>query len=267
MRYIKYSLVLILLGFLFASCEKEDSSIIDPIKNFPVLISASVNPAVFDTNTVHAVAIANVTSVDPVKAVTAVVTNPNNTNMGTFSLHDDGVAPDQSAGDNIYSGYIDFSMICRIIGIYKTEFRAETEAGLFSGTITQNIELIKTQNLNPLISDLIIPDSLQRPIGSELNVAFLQVKVTDPDGLCDIQKAYFNSFKPDGTPSSGNPFDMYDDGNIQGHCDTTAGDGLYSLCIAIDSNAQLGYFKFIFNAKDRSDSTSNTLIDSIYVYQ
>lgn len=267
MRYLKYSLVLILLGFLFASCEKEDSSVIDPVKNFPVLISASVNPAVFDTNTVHATAIANISSVDPVKAVTAVVTNPNNTNLGTFSLHDDGIAPDQAAGDNIYTGYIDFSMTCRIIGNYKTEFLAETEAGLFSGTITQNIELIKTQNLNPVISNLIIPDSLQRPTGNELNVAFLQVKADDPDGLCDILKAYFNSYKPDGTPSSGNPFSMYDDGDIQGHCDSTAGDGKYSLCIAINNQAQIGYYKFLFNAKDRSDSTSNTLIDSIYVYQ
>jgi hypothetical protein len=266
LRYIKYSLVLILLGFLFASCEKEDSSVIDPVKNFPIVISASVNPAVFDTNTVHAVAVANISSVDPVKNVIASVTDPNNISMGSFSLHDDGIAPDQSAGDNIYTGYIDFSMTCRLIGNYKTEFRAETEAGLFSGIVTQNIELTKSHNLNPIISDLIIPDSLQRPSGNELNIAFLQIKVTDPDGLCDIQKSYFNSFKPDGSPSSGNPFSMFDDGDIQGHCDSTAGDGKYSLCIAINSQANIGYYKFLFNAKDRSDSTSNTLTDSIYVY-
>ena len=262
-------LLTIFAGLLFSSCEKKDDSVIDPSLNFPSITSASINPSTVDTTIVHSIAYAHVTSVDPIESVTATVTGPNAASEGVYTLKDDGVAPDSIADDGIFSGYINYTMDCRLVGGHKVEFLAKSVSGLVSNNIIQFLNVINSHDRKPVLSDLIAPDSLQRPI-SGVNGAFLQVTATDPDGNCDISPisgVFFNSIKPDSTGASGNPFSMYDDGDQVNHCDQTANDSKFSLCISIDNTAQLGYYKFKFNARDRSNQLSDTLIHLIKVYQ
>jgi hypothetical protein len=264
LHILKYLSLLLLITVFFISCEKDDSSIIDPVLHFPNIDSAFVTPNVFDTSTVYCIAIAVVTSEEAINRVTAKVKNPDGQELLTIDLFDNGVFPDTTAGDKRYTGQISLNLPCRLIGTYNVEFLAENISHLFSPSITRSFSIIQTYFDNPVISDLIISDSLQRPI-SGFNVGFLQVKALDANGQCDIRHVYFRTIRPDGT-TNGLTFYMYDDGNILEHCDTVANDTKYSLCINIDNTAQIGYYKFIFNAVDRSDSLSNTLRDSIYVY-
>jgi hypothetical protein len=108
-------------------------------------------------------------------------------------------------------------------------------------------------------------------VGSDtVNYAFLQVYVSDPDGSCDVKSAFFNSFNPNGYPNQYNPYLMYDDGNIQFHGDTIPNDNRFSLIVEIKPNpsdTSLGYFRFDFFGKDRSDSVSNALKDSILIFR
>ncbi|MGA2669516.1 MAG: choice-of-anchor X domain-containing protein [Ignavibacteria bacterium] len=271
MHKTKYVLLIIFAGLLFSSCEKKDNSVIDPTLNFPNIISASINPSTVDSAVVHCTAYAHVTSADPIDNVTATVTSPapNNTQEGVFTLKDDGVAPDSVSGDGIFSGYVSYTMDCRLVGAHKVEFLAKNVSGLVSNNIIQFLNVINSHDQKPVLSDLIAPDSLQRPISGR-NGAFLQVTASDPDGNCDVPfigGVFFNSYKPDSSGATGNPFSMYDDGDQLNHCDQTAYDSKFSLCIAIDNTAQLGYYTFKFNARDRSNQLSDTLIHLIKVYQ
>ncbi len=271
MKYIKYlsivkALCFIVIAGFFASCEKDDTSVIDPTLTFPKILGVSITPSVYDTNYINGIAWAEVTSEEPVSKVTVTVKNPNSAEIGIFSLRDDGVAPDTAAGDGKYTGYISFSLPCFLIGTYRGEFVAYNISGLNSALNSQNFNITNSHSTKPTLSDLISPDSLQRPVTGE-SIVFLRITASDPDGLCDIENVFFNTIKPDGTPSLGNPFTMYDDGDTLGHCDAIRGDGNYSLCIRIASTNDIGVYTFKFNARDRSDLLSDTLFHTIYVYQ
>lgn len=247
---------MILSGIFLISCEKDDPTIIDPILTFPQIDSAYLTPDVFDTSVVNCTATAVVTSEEAIRQVTAEVTNP---------LGEKQTIVLQHQGNGVYSGLITYNMTCRLVGFYNVKFQAENVSGLFSPELDVGFNVINSGNERPILSDLIAPDTLQRPSGigaDTLRQSFLQLRATDPNGQCDIESVFFNSFKPDGSPSTGNPFRMYNDGT---NCDTIPNDSKYSLCIYIHHTAQLGTFTFKFNAKDRPQLLSDTLYHYIYV--
>ncbi|MGH2574725.1 MAG: hypothetical protein ACRDFC_03385, partial [Ignavibacteria bacterium] len=265
---LKYLTFVLLLSFLLISCEKEDSGIVDPILTFPSITNAFLYPSIFDTSAVNSVAVALVTSEESIQRVTAKVTNPDNNDIGTFELRDNGVLPaDTTAGDGRYSGIINFSMNCRIVGSYRVEFLAQNVSGLFSNNFISNFQVVNSQNSPPVISNLIIiPDSSR--IG--VNAFFIfQVTASDPDGNCDI-KVYYDGKRPDGSDLT-RTF-LFDDGSccllppfntVSG--DTTANDGKYTRR-TLGAPNQLGYYKYYLIAVDRTGDSSSVLSDSIYVY-
>jgi hypothetical protein len=183
-------------------------------------------------------------------------------------MSDNGVLPDTTAGDGSYTVQVNISNIaCLLVGNYNIQYIAKNNGELFSNVINSTLPVANTNNQSPTVSGLIAPDSIVVPSSGE-NVEVLSVFVTDPDGLCDINSVYFSSFKPNGSPSSGNPFAMFDDGNIPLHGDTVANDGRYSLKIAINSGqTTFGPFKFVYEAIDNSSALSNQIIDTINVVQ
>lgn len=88
----------------------------------------------------------------------------------------------------------------------------------------------------------------------------ITVEATDPQGLQDITQVVLNSFKPDGSPSVGNPFFLRDDG-IGG--DVMADDGTYSIRVGFDQSNTSGTYRFEFHAKDKTGAVSNTVIHLI----
>jgi len=113
-------------------------------------------------------------------------------------------------------------------------------------------------NLAPVISNLLCPDSVAR------GVSFIfSVKADDPNGRNDILAAFFSLYRPDGTVVEENPGDIYfamhDDGNLTVFGDSTANDGIYSFRNSFSPTSMTGNWKFIFQAIDRSDSLSNII--------
>ena len=107
MKYIKYfsltkALCFIAIAALFASCEKENTSVIDPTLTFPKILGVLITPSVYDTSDINGIAWAEVTSEETVTSVTVTVKNPSNTEIGIFTLRDDGAVPDTIAGDGRY---------------------------------------------------------------------------------------------------------------------------------------------------------------------
>lgn len=261
------------ISILFSSCEKKDDSIIDPSYKSPLLSNLyKSKDTVFTTSTAPIINLISAVSVNPnegedIKSVTCKIYSPDNILLATYAMLDDGISPDTIAGDYRYSCTINITNIsCLLIGQYSIQLIAENTAGLLSNQINSSLVVVLTNNQAPIVSGLYAPDSIAIPLeGSSVNV--LSVNVLDSNGYCDIKKVFFNSHRPDSTITGGSPFVMYDDGNIDVHGDTTAGDGRFSLKIQVPSTqTTVGWFTFKYQAEDNSGLLSNQLIGRIYIY-
>lgn len=116
-----------------------------------------------------------------------------------------------------------------------------------------------TPNDPPVIVSVSAPDTLSRSSGNFLVTA----ELSDPQGLNDIDRVLLNSFLPDGTPSSSNPFELFDDG-IQGS-DVVANDGIYSVRFVGIETAALGTYRFEIQATDNSGEQSNSVTHFLVV--
>jgi hypothetical protein len=121
--------------------------------------------------------------------------------------------------------------------------------------------LIKATNNPPALADLQAPATISRSVTPNLYV--LSVRASDQDVPCDrLSRVFFNSFLPNGNPSTGNPFAMRDDGQQD---DAVANDGRYSLTIQVPPNTTLGNYRFEFQAEDSRGTLSAKIIHNITV--
>ncbi len=97
------------------------------------------------------------------------------------------------------------------------------------------------------------------------DTTFIQtsIKVSDSNGLTDIESVYFIVYKPDGTTNNFKTT-MFDDGNVDDNGDETAGDGIYSRIIKLDQTNAKGTYRFEFKAKDVEDFLATQLIICSY---
>jgi hypothetical protein len=168
-------------------------------------------------------------------------------------LWDDGQSGDLIPGDGIFTFQGNLEDTLKSRGVHTFRFQAVDQSGLFSDAKVKEV-FIDQINYPPVLSNISAPDTVI--LSTSGDTLFISVDVHDPQGLADIQKVYFNSTKPDGTPASGNPFFMYDDGSGG---DVTPDDGTYSLEVIITTEAQRGVYQFDFYAEDYSGAVSGSL--------
>jgi hypothetical protein len=143
------------------------------------------------------------------------------------------------------------------IGNYIVRFSASGNQGITKQIAVASFYFNNGQdNVPPVISNLVIPDSIAREIFFNFSVV-----VTDSNGLNDINEAngvFFNLYRPDGTLVEQSPFFMRDNGD-PALGDEIAGDGIFSFRNSFAQTAQTGYWKFVFQAEDRSKTLSNII--------
>ena len=116
-------------------------------------------------------------------------------------------------------------------------------------------------NVPPIISNLTAPDTAT--IGTDTTFIHITLAVVDSNGLSDVVFVWFDSFLPNGNPSSQNPISMFDDGT---NGDVTAGDGIYSRIVILPPvGVTLGTYRWEFRARDRSGFLSNQIIHFLEV--
>ena len=93
-------------------------------------------------------------------------------------------------------------------------------------------------NNPPVITEISAPDTVT--IQAQSVTIDLSVHVEDPSGLKDINRVFFNTYRPDGSPAQGNPFTMYDDGSLIVHGDAVAVDAIDWANASILREAQGG---------------------------
>jgi len=180
-----------------------------------------------------------------------------NTLLQTDTLHRSGSA------DNIFELEVDSTFSAEKIGVYRLRFQAKDEVG---DTSAAREAFIYLENLSPRILTPQLPDSFQLPSSDTLHLS-IKIKVTDPQGLQDLDSVYFQTRKPDGNLGGGGAkILLFDDGERAVHGDQVANDGIFSIIISISSDNQPGDYEFIFNARDRVGNRATTVTDTITIY-
>jgi hypothetical protein len=116
------------------------------------------------------------------------------------------------------------------------------------------------KNDNPMLSNLLAPDSLQKGFAGYF---YVFVTASDPQGLNDISSVYCTVTRPDDTLRG--PYSLYDDGANGG--DSVAGDGIYTAGFLTPDTSNLsGNYTFGFTAQDNDGLKSNTIDKIIKAY-
>jgi len=276
-KYI-HSLLAIILVLL--SCEKTSDTIIDTIGILPPMLSqltlspdrinsdtiaVGYQPSPTDTLPINVISTVRASAQEgagSVQQIVAQVFRPGESEpFLQQAMQDNGVLPDVVGGDGIYSAKISFRILRQETGKFRFEFQAASVSDVLSNKLITYL-LIERLNKPPVLSDLQAPDTVA--VSTSTVFITLSVKASDPDGLQDIARVQFNSFKPDGSPSSGNPFQMYDDGKSE-HGDSVVGDGIYSLIIQLPPGTTKGTYRFEFQAFDKSNAGSNIMVHKMVV--
>lgn len=177
-------------------------------------------------------------------------------------LNDAGANGDSLAGDGIFSMVTTTRFAEWKFGSYHLMVQAYDSRNAASNSLYKILPWAKIRvGVAPQIIGVSAPDTIQLPAVGDKSF-LLTANVTDADNNRDIHEVYFDTFRPDGSASSGNPFKMYDDGTSG---DLTAGDYVYSLKIFITSQNSPGNYRFEFQARDYSRLLSNKIIHIITV--
>jgi hypothetical protein len=276
LQLLPLALALIATG----GCEKKTGSVIDSVGHPPVLLESAISPSSINSDSITVGGSRNADDLlslsttisarvtasldNPVSYVRFSLKNPSsNQSISDGELLDNGGGADRTKGDGLFTGTATFQIKRVEIGVFRVEIHAEAQNGFQSNTAVAPLTVYRG-NHPPALSGLDAPDTLR--LANQTQLLTLRIKATDPDGLSDIARVIFNSYKPDGSASSGNPFQMFDDGAAS-HGDLTAGDGTYSLIITLPSATQTGTYTFEFLAFDRSNEASATIIHRVTVKQ
>lgn len=181
------------------------------------------------------------------------------------TLNDAGLAGDTEAGDGVYTTTFN-STEFREAADYSLRIVAEDRAGGESAAAIAAIRGVFLSPRAPVISNLVAPDTA-RVDATDVVQILLAIDASDPQGLSDIDFVRFRSFLPNGNEATDSPFEMADDGNRLSNGDVVAGDGTYSIIINLPPGTNTGNYRFVFEAKDRSNLFSNQIEHILTVTQ
>lgn len=255
----------------FYSCEKKSDTIIDPTLIAPTISNPSKSKDTVYTPSDAAV-VNFITSVrvqqggdDAIQSVVCSLLDPGGNLIQNFTMNDNGSGGDTTGNNGTYTVTVNYAATsCLTVGNYSLQYLATAQSGLTSNLLVVTQPIYYSNNVAPVVSFVNAPDTLIRPISGQTPLV-LTVKGSDPNGQCDVKMVFFNSILPSGAPSGGNPFTMFDDGDLIAHGDSIAGDGRYSLIIAIPPTAQLGTYQFNYQASDNRGLSSAILNKPVFV--
>ncbi|MDA0987344.1 MAG: hypothetical protein O3A55_07090 [Bacteroidetes bacterium] len=273
---VKY-IQLFFLSLIFLSCKIEDSTLIDETSNLIQSSNPTISPSKIDLDTILINGERNSIDTIKIKFTASVKFNPENTIgyceiydqkksklIGSGNLNNDGVLPDISKSDSVFTGNITATIQRSYIGKLNAILSISNNNLNFDKHIL-SIPITRS-NLPPSISNLIIKDSIT--LSQTTQTIPITIQATDPDGLNDILKVELTSYRMPDTLTIRGKFQMFDDGgkNLQsGNTDSKEGDGIYTLSVQLPSNTVTGTYLFIFQATDKSTSVSNQIKKTIVI--
>ncbi len=269
LKFTKYGILLSVFStaLLFTGCVKEFDSVVDVRQmDFKVTYVGIVDSFTFIPGDSVIFIRLGLNNPAGINKITAEIYSPDNKRLqgSPVELFDDGNSSigDFVKGDGVYSQKFPFSQFFPN-GVYRIEYFSEDKYLNNYKVAVKSLNFNNGQsNIPPVVSNLQAPDTAF--IGQQTTVIKLTLDVLDSNGQNDIESVFFNSFiPPNGNPSSGNPFIMYDDGT---NGDDTAGDGKYTVLVQLPATGVTkGVYRWEFQARDRGKKLSNVIIHNIHI--
>jgi hypothetical protein len=256
----------------FWGCETSDLGTVDSTALPPYASSATLRPDTVKLRTltptdgkytITALAQVRVSSsaqAAEVTGATVTLTLPGSaTEVVSAALHDDGVAPDSTAGDLRYTGTVQFTTTLTQAGAYRARFVLVGKSGLESNLL-ERILLVDRDNKAPVIASIIAPDTVE--LAPDTLKIGMSARAIDQDGPTDIKEVYFRSLD---SSDPNNKFYLLDNGDTR-NGDAFKGDSLYSIIIVLPPNPALKKtYRFAFQASDKYGDTSATVVHRMTV--
>lgn len=253
-----FQLLALLIIVILTGCEQKFDNVIDHVSNdFQTIEVLPVNNINYNSTDSLVTISIKFNSSENIQKVFCDVYAPDNSKSNVTLFDDGNIAEgDFIKGDNIFSNKIMLGYFSQS-GTYTVKY--------FVTDLSNNTNLVAVgsfkysngqSNIAPVISDVIIdPDTATVNATTMIQ---LSVRVSDENGLSDIDRVYFIVYRPDG--STNNNFNyMFDDGDYPAHGDQIAGDAIYSLRIQITPQNAKGTYRFEFQARDRGGKLSNII--------
>jgi hypothetical protein len=275
MRFLFKSIVVFVSSMVIfnVGCKLKDSSVIDPLialNDIPALSNLQYSNTVVDTDTMF---VNGTQKADDLISLSSLVSIrcSNIRNDFSFNAHIKDPSTGQilstinlSGTDSIYTGIIYYSILRSFVG------KLQISANAFS-TTTESISLqsdilITRNNKIPVISSVSLPDTIV--LSSVTQTIKVLAYVKDDNGLKDITKVQLTSFRLPDTTTVRSTLELYDDGGKNGAAENTdfiAADGIYTLSIQLPSTTIKATYRFVFQAFDKTTSSSNKIFHDIVI--
>lgn len=258
-------------AMLFVAACSDDSAVVDFTHNESAILLTDMRLSHYtvDTDTVDVKAGQDKTASDPIEIPFEIhvrVLHPERVGTLRYEIRLDGKTALLHSGtmERAAEGFTSSVRFARSrgdVGDYRIDILATDGTGLNANSAHATLRVIFGSK-PPRIESVTAPDTVDLQLQ---NVVFnIAAKVTDPSGPADIKQVFFNSFLPDGRPSSGNPFLLRDDGQPASG-DPVAGDGVYGIRVQMPPGTPKGEYRFEFRALDFSGLSSNVVIHKLIV--
>lgn len=251
-----------MVGFsaiVFYSCEKDSDAVVDPNYISPFVSDLYKSTDTISTNSINPIIAFNISAKavsnggSNISSVQCNIYTPDDNLLATFEMLDNGTAPDSVSGDLRYSASISITGIsCLQIGQYKISISAVNSDGLKSNLITSHFTVINPTNQPPYIYRLDVPDSVVRPVSGQFTIE-LKAYANDTNGVCDVDAIYFNAYRPNGVFIGRFLMNEIASGTFN----------YTNYVTPSTSDSSYGYFKYFFQAQDKSGALSTFAKDSI----
>ena len=250
-------IVLLLLPIIIIGCEQTFDNIIDAVQNnFQVIAVGPTEDVIYQPDDSLITITINFSNSSEVTNVFCdiIASDQSILNLSPFQLFDDN-------DDNLFLNEFPLSQFYPN-GIYNVKYFVKNADETLQQVALASFKYNNGQdNLPPVISNLIAPDTIA--IGSDTTFILITLDVEDANGLNDIEFVWFDSYLPNGNPSSQNPIAMFDDGT---HGDETVGDGTYSRIVILPPvGVSKGTFRWEFQAIDRGGESSNIIVHFVLI--
>jgi len=253
-------LFILSLSLLFIKCDGIEDKLIDPsINEFSVTNIIAPNSLMFsgtDTKLVTSIFFSDTKSlisvwvkVSSLDGTVNVQYHKNMTKV-TENEYSTSIAMDSLMQSLIYT--IDY--------FYQTTFQDEKKIASHN-FIYDNLQ----DNVAPVLSEPNIPDEISRDVDFSFSV-----RVSDANGYADVEKVFYELFKPNGDQIKNSKgikeFPMFDDGKTEDSGDLVEKDSIYTVLLKFPTSAaETGTWKFEIRAKDKRGVFSNVITHNMVV--
>ncbi|MDX9757879.1 MAG: hypothetical protein RBU27_01855 [Bacteroidota bacterium] len=259
------------VAMVFVAACSDDAAVVDFTHSESAILLTDIQLSryIVDTDTVDVKSGQDKTASDPIEIpfeIRVRVLHPERVGTIRYEIRLDGKTALLHSGtlERTAEGFaspVRFARSRGDVGDYRIDILATDETGLTANNAHAKLRVMFGSK-PPRIESVTAPDTVEL---QSQNVVFnIAAEVTDPSGLADIKQVFFNSFLPDGRPSSGNPFLLRDDGQ-PGSGDPVAGDGFYGIRVQMPPGTPTGEYRFEFRALDFSGLSSNVVIHKLIV--